>query len=810
MDAHSLEVLEYHKIIARLGGCCACSLGRERAERLTPRNDPEWVRARLEETAQARIALQEQGLPPLGGVSDVSELLKRAAAGRLLDGSEIRRVAANARAARLVADYFETAREEAPDLAEFARRLGLYEEIERRVERAIDPDGSVRDDASDQLVRLRRREEDLRAELQERLERVLDYAARSGTVRERVIVQRQGRYCIPVASQHQGRVKGIVHDRSDSGATVFIEPEVVVERGNRLRETEMEIEEEIRRVLRELSELIGGYASGLEADQRTLGVLDFITAKARLAQQMGATNPLVREDRVFSLRSARHPLLTDEVVPIDVWAGEDFHTLIITGPNTGGKTVALKTVGLLALMAQAGMHIPADSGSEVAVFEEVFADIGDEQSIEQSLSTFSSHMTQIVRILHRVDAHRRRHERKGIDAPVNALVLLDEVGAGTDPTEGAALAQALIERLHASGCLTVVTTHYRDLKAFAYATDGIENASVEFDVKSLEPTFHLRIGQPGASNALEIARRLGLPRAITGRASQFLDPHAVAFEDLIRQVEGSRRALDREQSEARQARAHAERLQREHAERIEQLEHQREEAIEEGFEEALEIVREAEEEARAIIAELQRQPKQSKVTEQDRQRLAEMRSEARRQLDQVRREREERRRREVEEAVEPEPEPEPEPVTLHAGDRVHVPSLGRDGEVVRASDEGDVEVRVGRMTVESRAEDLEPAREQPSREAQEVHERMQARKSLTFEEEIDLRGMTVDEAIGELSKYLDDAMLAGVSHVRVIHGKGTGALREGVHEYLRGHRYVSDFSLADIGEGGSGATEVRL
>ncbi len=813
MDAHTLKVLEYSKVIARLADLCACSLGRNRVERLMPRNDEAWVRERLAETAQARIVLQERGRAPFGGVTDIGELLKRAAAGRGLDGPEILSATACARAARLLGEYFDAARNEAPDLTQFAGRLGVYEELEERVERALDDEGQVRDDASDELVRLRRREEDLRADLQERLERVLDGAARSGAARERIVVQRQGRYCIPVASQHQGRVPGLIHDRSDSGATVFIEPQEVVERGNRLRETELAIEDEIRRILLELSGLIGMHAAELEADQRTLGVLDFILAKARLARQMGATNPAVRADRRLDLRRARHPLLTGDVVPIDVWAGEDFTTLIITGPNTGGKTVAIKTVGLLTVMAQAGLHIPADAGSEVSIFEEIFADIGDEQSIEQSLSTFSSHMTQIVKVLHRVAAHERRHRRKGVDAPVNALVLLDEIGAGTDPTEGVALAQAIIEQLHAAGCITIVTTHYNDLKAFAYTTEGIENASVEFDVKTLSPTFRLLIGEPGSSNAVQIAQRLGLPRAITGRASEFLDPDQIAFEDLIRQVEGSRRALDRQRTEASRAQADAERVQREHEERVEELERQREQSIEEGFEEALEIVREAEEEARAIIADLQRQPKQSKVTEEGRRRLAEMRRQAEQRRAEARRrdrEREEERGPERERAEEAAEAEEAARLPLHAGSRVHVPSLGRDGEVVRALDGGEVEVRVGAMTVQARADELEPAHEQPSAEAQELHDLMRARKSMGFDEEIDIRGMAVDEAISTLAKYLDDAMLAGVSQVRIIHGKGTGVLREGVHEYLGDHRYVSGFSLADMAEGGSGATEVRL
>ncbi|MGI5818667.1 MAG: endonuclease MutS2 [Armatimonadota bacterium] len=812
MDSHTLGVLEYQKIIARLADCCACSLGRRGAERLRPRNDPEWVRLRLEETAEARVALQEHGRPPFGGIGDISDLLKQARAGRMLEGTELLRVNANARGARVVGAYFSRARDDAPMLADHADRLGVYTELEERVERAIDDHGEVRDDASDELVRLRRSEESLRAGLQERMERVLDRATRSGAARERIVVQRAGRYCIPVASSHQSRVPGIVHDRSDSGATVFIEPQEVVAQGNRLRETMLAIEEEIRRILRELSQLVGTLAEPLMADMEGLAALDFIVAKARLAQEMGATKPAVREDRVIDLKGGRHPLLTGEVVPIDVWIGREFTTIIVTGPNTGGKTVAIKTVGLLTVMAQSGMHIPANPGSEIAVFEEVFADIGDEQSIEQSLSTFSSHMTQIVKIIHRLAAHRRRHEQKGVDAPVNALVLLDEVGAGTDPTEGAALAQAIIEKLHEFGAITIVTTHYNDLKGFAYATDGIENASVEFDVKTLRPTFRLRIGEAGASNALRIAQRLGLPGEITRRAESFIDPDQVAFEDLIKRVEGSRRAMDRQQTEAQKARAEAERLQREREEQIADLERRRDQALEEGFSEALEVVREAEEEARSIIAELQRQPKQSKVTEEGRRRLAEMRSRAEDRLAEVRRERREREREQAETARRQQEAEEPESrlAEVHAGDRVHVNSLGRDAEVIRALDSGAVEVRVGNMTVETSIEDLAPAEQEVSAEAQEIHRRMQVRKSMDLQEEIDIRGMTVDEAIGELSKYLDDAMLAGATHLRIIHGKGTGALREGVHDYLRKHRYVSDFSLADMREGGAGATEVRL
>ncbi len=805
MDAHTLKVLEYEKIIARLADRCACTLGRRRAEALKPHTDVTWVEARLEETSQARRALADEGHVPFGGLTDIGELLDRARAGRMMEGHEILRVAAAARASRLVGEYFARAADQAPDLFAMADRLGTYEELEAEAERCLDEEGEVREDASDTLVSLRRREASLHDRIQGELAEMAESAVSRGYARERLIVRRSGRYCIPIRAGEQSHFPGIVHDRSDSGATVFIEPQRVVERGNELRDTELAIEEEIKRILRELSGIIGAWAEALERDQRTLGVLDFIVAKARLAGEMGATHPRIREDGVISLRSARHPLLTGEVVPIDVRAGDDFRTLVITGPNTGGKTVALKTAGLLTLMAQSGMHVPADAGTEVAVRDYVFADIGDEQSIEQSLSTFSSHMTQIVKIIHRVDAEARRAQRHGEKPGVNALVLLDEIGAGTDPTEGAALAQAILEELHAAGCVTIATTHYNDLKVFAYMTEGVENASVEFDARTLEPTYHLRIGQPGSSNALQIARRLGLPRRITRRGSEFLDEDDVAFEDLMRQLEGSRRALDRQRMEARQARADLDELRREHEERLEQLRSQEEQALEEGFEEALEIVREAEEEARAIIAELQRQPRQSRVTEQGRQRLGEMRQEAERKLRSLQQARAQRTETEQAEVAEAEPELE-----LHAGDLVHVTSLGRDGTVARVLEDGTAEVRVGKMTVEVRVQELGPPKEPPSEEAQRLAEQMRMRKSLTFSDEIDLRGMTVGEAISELEKYLDDAMLAGATRVRIIHGKGTGALREGVHKFLSGHPHVSGFALASMSEGGAGATEVRL
>jgi DNA mismatch repair protein MutS2 len=484
------------------------------------------------------------------------------------------------------------------------------------------------------------------------------------------------------------------------------------------------------------------------------------------------------------------------VVPIDVWIGKDFDTLVVTGPNTGGKTVTLRTVGLLALMLQSGLHIPAGSGSEMAVFDEVYADIGDEQSIEQSLSTFSSHMTQIIKVLQRLEAQQRRAPET-----VNALVLLDELGAGTDPTEGSALARAILEELQELGARTLATTHYNELKTFAYASRRMMNASVEFDVKTLRPTFHLSVGEPGSSNAFEIAQRLGLPRAIARRARSFIDEEDMAVEDVIRGMERTRRRLHEEADLAAGEREELERMQREYAERLEELSARRRQAMEEGFTEARAIVERAEQQAREIIADLQRQPTQSKVTEQRRREIAQLR----REVEERAAEHDEQERAEAEALQPAEPA-----IEVAQGDQVHVRPFNRDGIVVRSTDADHVLVEIGKMRVEVAARDLGPPQEPISEEHRALAERLRISKQLSVPREINLIGLRVDEAVMELEKYLDDALLAGLENVRVIHGKGTGALRRGVHEYLRGHRHVRSFTIAEREEGGEGATVVML
>ena len=797
MDAHALKVLEYDRIRELLAACCACSLGKRRARALRPSRDADWIRERLKETTEARDAVARHGVPPFGGLTDVSELLQRASAGRVLDGGELRIAADALRASRRVKHYFEQTGEEAlPRLQRLAEKLHENRELEERIEEAIDDEGEVRDDASDELRSLWRRQVTVHERLQGLLNRLLAREATGNNLQERLIVQRAGRYCLPIRASAQSHFPGLIHDRSDSGATVFMEPLEAVGPGNELRETELAIEEEKLRILQELTGAIGWIAQDIASDLQTLGVLDFIFAKAGLAGKLGATEPGLAERGTFHLVRARHPLLTGDVVPIDVWIGKHFDTLVVTGPNTGGKTVALRTVGLLTLMCQSGLHIPATVGSEIAVFSDVYADIGDEQGIQQSLSTFSSHMTQIIKLLQRLEAQHRAEP-----GSVDALVLLDEIGAGTDPTEGSALARAILEELQHLGARTLATTHYNELKTFAYGTDRMMNASVEFDVKTLRPTFRLLIGEPGASNAFDVAQRLGLPRSIAGRARSFMDEEDMAVEEVIRRMEHTRQRLSEEADLAAGEREELERLQREYAARLEELNTRRRQAVEEGFAEARAIVENAEQQAREIIADLQRQPSQSRITEQRRREIARLRREVEERAAEHERE---------EQAAAQEPEPAEPPFTAKPGELVYVKPFGRDGIVLRDAAEGRVLVEVGRMRVEVTSSDLGPPREPISEEHRALAEKLRISKQLSVPREINLIGCTVDEAVLELEKYLDDAFLAGLESVRIIHGKGTGALRRGVHDFLRQSRHVRSFALANRSEGGDGATVVQL
>jgi DNA mismatch repair protein MutS2 len=811
MDARTLRVLEYPKILEMLAACAVCSLGKDRARRLEPQTDLREIQERQAETSEACHLLDSGSAPPFGGLTDVTPLVRQARAVNHLLPEELLHIADACYATARMQDYLTHGASETPRLTELAERLGPQQELETAIRRCISEDAEVRPDASSELSRLNARATTLQGRLRDRMDSILGREAGRGILQEPLIVLRAGRYCLPVQSSHQGKFQGVMHDRSDSGMTVFMEPLEIVPLGNELRETELAIDEEITRILADLTRQVSAAGSTIESNLRVLGVLDFIFAKARLSARMQATLPIATPEPIVELRGARHPLISGKVVPTDVWLGREFSTLIITGPNTGGKTVTLKTVGLLTLMAMSGLHVPAEVGSEIGVFANVYADIGDEQSIEQSLSTFSSHMSQIVKIVNRVRAGTLPGRKPRGEA---TLVLLDEVGAGTDPSEGSALAKAVLTELHAAGCRTIATTHYNELKIFAYATPGTENASVEFDIKTLQPTYHLRIGQSGSSNAFDIAQRIGLPKRIVAAAREMRGEQQQEIEAFWKQMEQKRRALSDSHADARRAREEVEKLKRQYSDDLQRVRDLREKLLESGYDEAAKVVRDAEAEAQRIIADLQRQPRQSVVTEQRRREIAELKRK-------VEKEREEASSppgplslaSPAEPALErgstaPVAAP-PKQLAVFVGDSVHVPQFGKDGTVLEIIGER-VAVQVGKLRVEVPLADLEPAHDQPSEEAKALAERMHTRKAFEVPTEIDLRGMMVDEAILILEKYIDDAFLAKLPKVRLIHGKGTGALREGITRYLRGNKRVKSFALAPFSEGGAGATEVTL
>jgi len=797
MDARSLRVLEYPEIIQRLAAQAATSLGRSRCQQLTPSSNEEQIRQQLAETSEAR-SLLEANPPSFGGITDVRSLIERARVGSLLEPSELLSIRDLAEACRRLVNYFERRQQEAPNLADLALRLGNYSDLSEQITRCIGDDAEIATDASRLLAKLHTQSRRLYQQIQKQMDGLINRYRGRGVLQDPVVVQRAGRWCLPVQIQEQARVSGIVHDRSTSGATVFMEPTEVVHLGNELRETELAIEEEKRRILQELTGQVAARQSGLAQDLQRLAVLDFIFAKGRLSIVQEGIEPEISPHKGYvNLHEARHPLLEGEVVPIDLWLGEDFATLVITGPNTGGKTVSLKTLGLLTLMAQSGLHIAAEPGTKIPIFAAVYADIGDEQSLQQSLSSFSSHMTQIIKIVQRMLAIRQAGQ------VINVLVLLDEIGAGTDPSEGAALAMSLLEWFHEAGCRTVATTHYNELKAFAYAREGMENASVEFDVQTLSPTYRLQIGSPGSSNAFEIAQRLGLPASMAGRGRDLLEGESRDFVHALERVQHTQRKLHAERRHAQQTRQELEGLRDQYERRSAHLQQQREQAVRESLEDARQIVGEARKRADQIIRQLQQQERHTAESEELRQELKEIEADV------------EEAQQEFEQqttAQEQAAQPQLPPVeTVTPKDRVYVPAFSREGIVREVLDEETAFVQIGQISIELNISDLCQPEEKPEQTVPVSRIRpVQARKKVNVPRELRLRGMTVEEALAELDKYLDDASLAGLQQVRIIHGKGTGVLREAVHSFLEEHPAVRSFQLADRAAGGEGATEVDL
>lgn len=779
MNERSMRVLEWPKIKERLQRETSFSLGAEHVQNLQPQFDLAAVEAQQELTSDALALLWREGSPPFGGAKDIGALLKRTAVGGMLDGSQLLECAGVIYCSQNMVEYLT---EGPPSLQRFTVQLAVLPELYGEITRCIDEDGGVRDQASPQLAQIRVKMRSLAQKVRDKLDSLIHNASVQKQLQESIVTIRNNRYVVPVKAEYKNHFAGIVHDQSASGATLFMEPAAVVELNNQLRLAEQEEQREIIRILQRLSGWIQNENDALLTSLDVLGKLDAIFARAKLSRAMKGVRPKLNDSGNIHIKQGRHPLLGDDVVPIDIWLGDDFRILVITGPNTGGKTVTLKTVGLFTIMMQAGLHVPAADGTAMALFQGVYADIGDEQSIEQSLSTFSSHMTNIVDILDRADQQ--------------SLVLLDELGAGTDPTEGAALAQAILEFLKERAASCIATTHYSQLKSFAYSNDDVENASVEFDIQTLRPTYRLAIGVPGRSNAFAIASRLGLQNDVIDIAKSLLTEDQVLVDDLIIEIESSRASAVKDRDEAAVLRRRYDQLKQRYDEKMKDIEQERQQILRQAQDEAAALLHETRSEMDQLIGQLRRQ---------HRGELEQVALETRAEMSRLQ---ERFRRGEEQKAASGGPK------ELKPGEPVRIISLRQNAHVLEGpNSSGEVLVQAGIMKVTVKASDLERIEGQQNSKApaQRRHSSGVGKaKSESIRSELDLRGMTVDEALPLVDKYVDDAFLASLNRINLIHGKGTGALRDAIAQQLQAHPLVKSFRLGNPNEGGSGVTSVEL
>ena len=790
MNQKTLTKLEYNKIIALLEEQASSFRGKQLCRRLKPITDLERINTYQEQTAAAFTRIIKKGRPSFGDASPVEESVKRLEVGAALGSGELLRICKLLQNAGRIKSYgrHDTQENLSDCLDIYFEQLEPLTLLTNEIERCIISEEEISDDASSSLKHIRRSIGGINDKVHATLTGLVNGSLRT-YLQDPIITMRGDRYCIPVKAEYRSQVKGMIHDQSSTGSTLFIEPMAVVKLNNDLKELYAKEQEEIQVILARLSSDTAEYIEEIRTDYRILTDLDFIFARGQLALSMNGSRPVLNKEGRIRIREGRHPLLDSRtVVPITVSLGEDFSLLIITGPNTGGKTVSLKTVGLFTLMGQAGLHIPAADRSELAVFHQVYADIGDEQSIEQSLSTFSSHMTNIVSFLQDVDEH--------------SLVLFDELGAGTDPTEGAALATAILAYLHDRDIRTMATTHYSELKVYALSTPGVENACCEFDVESLKPTYRLLIGIPGKSNAFAISGKLGLPDYIIEDAKTRLSEQDVSFEDLLTDLESSKRTIEKEREEIQAYKREVESLKTQTKQKQERLDEQRERIIREANEKANAILREAKEMADETMknfrkfgkenvsaAEMEKERERLRKKIQDTSAAASMKTQKQKKAY--------------------------KPSDFKLGESVKVLSMNLTGTISSLPDSrGNVTVQMGILRSQVNISDLEIIEEQNPYTPKNINRtgsgKIKMSKSLSVSPEINLLGKTVDEAVAELDKYLDDAVLSHLSTVRIVHGKGTGALRKGIHEYLRRQKHIKSYHLAEYGEGDAGVTIVEL
>lgn len=784
MEKKTLQRLEYQKILEQLASFAGSPLSRERVMELEPVDDLAAILGWQAETSEGRELLRLDPTAEIGGWRDIRVQLKRAKSGAVLDPEELLAVADTLSAGRSIKSFLQEKKERYPLLSRLADYLVSLPDLERAIKKAILPGGEVADGASSELAQVRRKILNHQVQIKDHLEHVIRSPNYQKYLQDPIVTVREGRYVVPVKIEYRTQVPGIVHDQSASGATLFIEPMAVVDKNNELRRFLLVEKQEVMRILSELSGGVSQEVENISIALDTLGEFDFILAKARYSERLDAWAPILYGEAYMDIKQGRHPLLKGEAVPVNLRLGEEFDTLVITGPNTGGKTVTLKTAGLMVLMAQSGLHIPAGDGSKLGIFKQVFVDIGDEQSIEQSLSTFSSHMTNIVDIVRR--------------AGRDSLVILDELGAGTDPTEGAALAQSILEKLHAVGAKTIATTHASELKNFAYTRDRVENASVEFDTVTLKPTYRLLIGKPGRSNAFEIASRLGLPEDLVKRAREFLTVEQVQVDELMRNLERTQQEAEAERERAVRLSAEAQAL-KEKCERVEnELNQKKEQILLKAGEEARLLVREAKQEAEATIREL----RDKMAVEAGHTREGAI-QEARARLKKI--------QGRVNRASPEKAAAGEAPRQLRPGEEVFLPKFNQKGYVLSPpGPTGEVQVQVGIMKVNVPLKDLRLAEKPAPNKGQSKTASVLLDKAKEISSELDLRGLYAEEALLQVEKYLDDAYLAGLSKVYLIHGKGTGSLRTAIHRELNGDRRVKSLRLGEQGEGGYGVTVVEL
>ena len=796
MNKKTFKVLEYPKIIEMLRQQAGCVMAKERIAELAPYTDIRKIREALQETSEASRAIVAKGNAPLGQIYDIGLALHFSRKGGTLTMRQLLQVLYNIRVASNMVTWFKSDLPELPILMGMAEVLATFPRLADNIDRCIISEDEMADSASPELRNIRRGIVRQNEAIRNRLGQIISSSDNKTFLQDAIVTMRDGRYVVPVKAEHRGRIPGIVHDQSSTGATIFIEPQVIVNLNNELRELELAEKAEIERILAELSGAVAEHFHDLVNNQKLLTEMDFIFAKGKLSVMMEADAPTMNESGLVNLKQARHPLIEKKkVVPINVAVGgSEYTTLVVTGPNTGGKTVTLKTTGLLAMMAQSGLHIPALPSSQLPVFQKIYADIGDEQSIEQSLSTFSSHMKNIVEVV----------EKTGDDT----LVLLDELGAGTDPTEGAALAIAVLERLRFQGATTIATTHYTELKKYALSTKGVENASMEFNVETLSPTYKLSIGIPGKSNAFEISKKLGLPEEIIDRASALIERGDIEFEDVISAIEADKKRAEAERDEAIALRVAMEKQKAELERQQKLLEKQKKEIIANAREEARIMVREAKDTAAEVQKELKELAKLDSLGERTK-RFDKSRKKLKEKEDKY------AERKTIREVNNDNPV---SAADLKVGDRVKLLTLDQNGEILSLPDEkGNLMIQVGIMKMSANLKDLmlindgtKKKKVPQPKSSSGKYGSMYKEKAMNISVNCNVQGQNLEDACMNVEKYLDDAYMAGLKEVTVIHGRGEGILKDGIRNMLRRNKLVASYRKGGYNEGGEGVTIVKL